>query len=227
MTIASIGMRRMKPRPGASGWRPRALRIRPTGCGPTTATRAQSIAAQFYSWRACRRHGSLSTGHKDANVFRLRGTDFVVQDGRIDVSESALLTGPEGVLRVFALVAAHGYRLDTKCRRPPGPMLCRCSMCTSPRDRSYGTVYARSCSDLTLRTRCAPCMPSASWNCLSPSSTALTRWSFATPIIATPSTSIPFLVIDNVHALRQPQLAWNGALRPCSGDRSLDLFFSR
>ena len=41
----------------------------------------------------------------------IAGTDFVVQDGRIDVTESSLLTGPEGILRVFALVAAHGYRL--------------------------------------------------------------------------------------------------------------------
>src|SRR5271170_4073036 len=39
------------------------------------------------------------------------GTDFVVQDGRIDVSEAAQFTGPEGILRVFALIAAHGYRL--------------------------------------------------------------------------------------------------------------------
>src|ERR1700685_2884978 len=42
---------------------------------------------------------------------QLAGTDFMIQDGRIDVSESSLLTGPEGILRVFALVAAHGYRL--------------------------------------------------------------------------------------------------------------------
>ena len=144
----------------------------------------------------------------------IAGTDFVVQDGRVDVSESALLTGPEGILRVFALVAAHGYRLTQNAEErladalpvldvhiPEGPFLWN-----GLREILLGAARPRM--------RCAPCMRSASWSCSSPSSTGSTHWSFATPIIATLSTSIPSWSSTMFMPCASRTWPGNGALPP-------------
>ena len=93
------------------------------------------------------------------------GTDFVVQDGRIDVSDAELLTGPEGILRVFAMVAGAWLPADPKRRRPGGGRAACPWTFTSLRGRSCGMAYARSCSGPTPLTLCARCMPWASWSC--------------------------------------------------------------
>ena len=79
----------------------------------------------------------------------IAGTDFFLEHGRIDLDESAVvLNDADSILRIFALIAAHGYSLTQHAedriaeslpvlavQMPEGPFL-------------WQAACARSCSDL-------------------------------------------------------------------------------
>jgi [protein-PII] uridylyltransferase len=134
------------------------------------------------------------------------GTDFVVQDGRVDVSEAALLTGPEGILRVFALIAAHGYRLTQNAEErladalpvldvhiPEGPFLWN-----ALREILLGPHAAHA-----LRTMHALGI----LELLIPEFHGIDALVIRDSYHRYTVDEHTFLVIDNVHALRQPHLA--------------------
>jgi [protein-PII] uridylyltransferase len=138
----------------------------------------------------------------------IAGTDFVVQDGRIDVSEAALLTGrPEGILRVFALVAAHGYRLTQNAEDrladalpvldvhiPEGPFLwngLREILLGPHAAHALRTMHALGILELLI-----------------PEFHGIDALVIRDSYHRYTVDEHTFLVIDNVHALRQPHLAW-------------------
>jgi [protein-PII] uridylyltransferase len=155
----------------------------------------------------------------------IAGTDFVVQDGRVDVSESALLTGPEGILRVFALVAAHGYRLTQNAEDrlsdalpvldvhiPEGPFLwngLREILLGPHAAHALRTMHALGILELLI-----------------PEFHGIDALVIRDSYHRYTVDEHTFLVIDNVHTLRQPQLAWERrfATLLTEIDR-LDLFF--
>jgi [protein-PII] uridylyltransferase len=135
------------------------------------------------------------------------GTDFVVQDGRIDVSEAGLLTGPEGILRVFAMVAAHGYRLTQNAEDrladalpvldvhlPEGPFLwngLREILLGPHAAHALRTMHALGILELLI-----------------PEFHGIDALVIRDSYHRYTVDEHTFLVIDNVHALRQPHLAW-------------------
>src|SRR5580698_3505265 len=153
------------------------------------------------------------------------GTDFVVQDGRIDVSEAAVLTGPEGILRVFAMVAAHGYRLTQNAEDrladalpvldvhiPEGPFLwngLREILLGPHAAHALRTMHALGILELLI-----------------PEFHGIDALVIRDSYHRYTVDEHTFLVIDNVHALRQPHHDWEkrfATLLP-EIDR-LDLFF--
>ncbi|HTZ60691.1 MAG TPA: [protein-PII] uridylyltransferase [Acidobacteriaceae bacterium] len=153
------------------------------------------------------------------------GTDFVVQDGRVDVSEAALLTGPEGILRVFALIAAHGYRLTQNAEErladalpvldvhiPEGPFLWN-----ALREILLGPHAAHA-----LRTMHALGI----LELLIPEFHGIDALVIRDSYHRYTVDEHTFLVIDNVHALRQPHLAWERRFSTLLAEIDrLDLFF--
>ncbi len=155
----------------------------------------------------------------------IAGTDFVIQDGRIDVSESSLLTGPEGILRVFALVAAHGYRLTQNAEDrladalpvldvhiPEGPFLwngLREILLGPHAAHALRTMHALGILELLI-----------------PEFHGIDALVIRDAYHRYTVDEHTFLVIDNVHALRQPHLPWERryATLLTEIDR-LDLFF--
>jgi [protein-PII] uridylyltransferase len=155
----------------------------------------------------------------------IAGTDFVVQDGRVDVSDSALLTGPEGILRVFALVAAHGYRLTQNAEDrladalpvldvhiPEGPFLwngLREILLGPHAAHALRTMHALGILELLI-----------------PEFHGIDALVIRDSYHRYTVDEHTFLVIDNVHTLRQPHLAWERrfATLLTEIDR-LDLFF--
>jgi [protein-PII] uridylyltransferase len=137
----------------------------------------------------------------------IAGTDFVIQDGRIDVSEASLLTGPEGILRVFALVAAHGYRLTQNAEDrladalpvldvhiPEGPFLwngLREILLGPHAAHALRTMHALGILELLI-----------------PEFHGIDALVIRDSYHRYTVDEHTFLVIDNVHALRQPHLAW-------------------
>ncbi len=86
-----------------------------------TADPAYWMRTYYRHARTIYRRASLLMEHLPAPVsfykqFRKRrlpvaGTDFILDQGRIDISPTAQFNDTEGILRVFALVANHGYTL--------------------------------------------------------------------------------------------------------------------
>jgi [protein-PII] uridylyltransferase len=155
----------------------------------------------------------------------IAGTDFVVQDGRIDVSESSLLTGPEGILRVFALVAAHGYRLTQNAEDrladalpvldvhiPEGPFLwngLREILLGPHAAHALRTMHALGILELLI-----------------PEFHGIDALVIRDSYHRYTVDEHTFLVIDNVHALRQPHLAWERRFSTLLAEIDrLDLFF--
>jgi [protein-PII] uridylyltransferase len=155
----------------------------------------------------------------------IAGSDFVIQDGRIDVSESSLLTGPEGILRVFALVALHGHRLTQNAEDrladalpvldvhiPEGPFLwngLREILLGPHAAHALRTMHALGILELLI-----------------PEFHGIDALVIRDSYHRYTVDEHTFLVIDNVHALRQPHLAWERrfATLLIEIDR-LDLFF--
>jgi [protein-PII] uridylyltransferase len=155
----------------------------------------------------------------------IAGTDFVIQDGRVDVSESSLLTGPEGILRVFALIAAHGYRLTQNAEDrladalpvldvhiPEGPFLwngLREILLGPHAAHALRTMHALGILELLI-----------------PEFHGIDALVIRDSYHRYTVDEHTFLVIDNVHALRQPQLAWERRFATLLAEIDrLDLFF--
>src|SRR5580698_765579 len=153
------------------------------------------------------------------------GTDFVVQDGRIDVSEAAMLTGPEGILRVFALVAAHGYRLTQNAEDrladalpvldvhiPEGPFLwngLREILLGPHAAHALRTMHALGILELLI-----------------PEFHGIDALVIRDSYHRYTVDEHTFLVIDNVHALRQPHVSWEKRFSTLLAEIDrLDLFF--
>ena len=155
----------------------------------------------------------------------IAGTDFVVQDGRVDVSEASLLTGPEGILRVFAMVAAHGYRLTQNAEDrladalpvldvhiPEGPFLwngLREILLGPHAAHALRTMHALGILELLI-----------------PEFHGIDALVIRDSYHRYTVDEHTFLVIDNVHTLRQPQLAWERRFATLLAEIDrLDLFF--
>jgi [protein-PII] uridylyltransferase len=155
----------------------------------------------------------------------IAGTDFVIQEGRVDVSESSLLTGPEGILRVFAMVAAHGYRLTQNAEErladalpvldvhiPEGPFLwngLREILLGPHAAHALRTMHALGILELLI-----------------PEFHGIDALVIRDSYHRYTVDEHTFLVIDNVHALRQPHLAWEKRFTTLLAEIDrLDLFF--
>jgi [protein-PII] uridylyltransferase len=118
------------------------------------------------------------------------GTDFFLEQGRIDLDESASVNDADSILKVFAMIATHGYSLTQYAEDRVAESL-PVLQSTCPRALFSGTACARFCSGPTPPTPCAPCTRSASLNSSFLNSTASTPSSSATLTIAIPSTNTP------------------------------------
>ncbi len=135
------------------------------------------------------------------------GTDFMLEDGRIDISESALLIDSEGILRVFAVIAAHGYRLTQGAEErladalpvldvhmPEGPFLwngLREILLGPHAAHALRTMHALGILELLIPE-------------FHGIDSLVIRDSYHRYTVDEHT----FLVIDNVHSLRQPHLSW-------------------
>ena len=135
------------------------------------------------------------------------GTDFMLEEGRIDISDSTALIDPEGILRVFAVIAAHGYRLTQKAEErladalpvldlhlPEGPFLwngLREILLGPHAAHALRTMHALGILELLIPE-------------FHGIDSLVIRDSYHRYTVDEHT----FLVIDNVHALRLPHLPW-------------------
>ncbi|WP_158748457.1 ACT domain-containing protein [Acidobacterium sp. S8] len=135
------------------------------------------------------------------------GTDFFLEQGRLDLDESSTVSDADSVLRIFGMVAAHGYKLSQNAedriaealpvlavQMPEGPFLWNCL-----RDILIGPHAAHA-----LRTMHA----------LGVLELVIPEFHGIDALVIRDSyhrytvDEHTFLVIDNVHALRQPAQEW-------------------
>jgi [protein-PII] uridylyltransferase len=141
----------------------------------------------------------------------IAGTDFFLEQGRLDLDESATVSDADGVLRIFGLIAVHGYKLSQNAedriadalpvlavQMPEGPFLWNCL-----RDVLLGPHAAHA-----LRTMHA----------LGVLELVIPEFHGIDALVIRDSyhrytvDEHTFLVIDNVHALRQPSRDWEKRL---------------
>ena len=153
------------------------------------------------------------------------GTDFMLQDGRIDISDSAPLADSEDILRIFTLIAAHGYSLTQNAEErladalpvldlhmPEGPFLwnrLREILLGPHAAQALRTMHALGILELLIPE-------------FHGIDSLVIRDSYHRYTVDEHT----FLVIDSVHKLRQPHFPWErryGSLL-AEIDR-LDLFF--
>jgi [protein-PII] uridylyltransferase len=155
----------------------------------------------------------------------IAGTDFILEDGRIDISDSALLTDSEGILRVFTIIAAHGYRLTQNAEDrladalpvldvhlPEGPFLwnrLREILLGPHAAHALRTMHALGILELLIPE-------------FHGIDSLVIRDSYHRYTVDEHT----FLVIDNVHALRQPHAPWERRFATLLAEiERLDLFF--
>jgi [protein-PII] uridylyltransferase len=153
------------------------------------------------------------------------GTDFILEDGRIDISENALLTDSEGILRVFTIIAGHGYRLTQNAEDrladalpildvhlPEGPFLwnrLREILLGPHAAHALRTMHALGILELLIPE-------------FHGIDSLVIRDSYHRYTVDEHT----FLVIENVHALRQPQTSWERRFATLFSEIDrLDLFF--
>ena len=135
------------------------------------------------------------------------GTDFVLEEGRIDVSESAPIADPESILRIFALIATHGYRLTRNAEDriadalpvldvhlPEGPFLwngLREVLLGPHAAQALRTMHALGILELLI-----------------PEFHGIDALVIRDSYHRYTVDEHTFLVIDSVHQLRQPHFAW-------------------
>ncbi len=153
------------------------------------------------------------------------GTDFFLQDGRLDLAENASVNDADTILQVFGLMAKHGYRLSFAAedriadalpvlavQMPEGPFLWNCL-----RDVLLGPWAAHA-----LRTMHALGI----LELLIPEFHGIESLVIRDTWHRYTVDEHTFHVIDNVHHLRQPQHDWERRLASLIPEIDrLDLFF--
>jgi [protein-PII] uridylyltransferase len=153
------------------------------------------------------------------------GTDFFLEDGRLDLSEGATINDADSVLQIFGLMAKHGYRLSYAAedrisdalpilavQMPEGPFLWNClrEVLLGPwAAHALRTMHALGILELII----------PEFHGIE-SLVIRDTWHRYTVDEHT------FHVIDNVHRLRQPQHEWEKRLAGLLPEIDrLDLFF--
>lgn len=155
----------------------------------------------------------------------IAGTDFFLEQGRIDLDETAMVNDADGILRVFGLIAMHGYRLSQiaedriadalpvlAIHMPEGPFLWNCL-----REILLGPYAAHA-----LRTMHALGI----LELLIPEFHGIDSLVIRDSYHRYTVDEHTFLVIDNVHTLRQPRFDWEQRFAGLLPEiERLDLFF--
>jgi len=153
------------------------------------------------------------------------GTDFFLQDGRIDLAEGVTVNDADSILQIFGLIAKHGYRLSyvaedriadalpvLAVQMPEGPFLWNClrEILLGPwAAHALRTMHALGILELLI----------PEFHGIE-SLVIRDTWHRYTVDEHT------FHVIDNVHHLRQPQHDWEKRLATLLPELDrLDLFF--
>jgi [protein-PII] uridylyltransferase len=153
------------------------------------------------------------------------GTDFFLEDGRLDLAEGATINDADSVLQIFGLMAKHGYRLSYAAedrisdalpilavQMPEGPFLWNClrEVLLGPwAAHALRTMHALGILELII----------PEFHGIE-SLVIRDTWHRYTVDEHT------FHVIDNVHRLRQPQHEWEKRLAGLLPEIDrLDLFF--
>ncbi len=139
------------------------------------------------------------------------GTDFFLEQGRLDLDESASVTDADSVLRIFGLIAAHGYKLSQSAedhiaealpvlavQMPEGPFLWNClrEILIGPHAaHALRTMHALGVLELVI-----------------PEFHGIDALVIRDSYHRYTVDEHTFLVIDNVHALRQPSHDWEKRL---------------
>ena len=153
------------------------------------------------------------------------GTDFFLEQGRLDLDESATVSDADSVLRIFGLIAVHGYKLSQNAedriadalpvlavQMPEGPFLWNClrEILLGPHAaHALRTMHALGVLELVI-----------------PEFHGIDALVIRDSYHRYTVDEHTFLVIDNVHSLRQPAHEWEKrfATLLTEIDR-LDLFF--
>ncbi|MBW4043785.1 MAG: [protein-PII] uridylyltransferase [Acidobacteria bacterium] len=135
------------------------------------------------------------------------GTDFFLENGRLSLDESSEVNDPDAILRIFVLIAAHGYKLSQNAEdrisdalpvlaihMPEGPFLWNCL-----RDILLGPYAAQA-----LRMMHALGI----LELLIPEFHGIDSLVIRDAYHRYTVDEHTFLVIDNIHALRQPHHEW-------------------
>src|SRR5580700_1030805 len=155
----------------------------------------------------------------------IAGTDFLLDQGRIDIQQGAQFKDTAAILRIFTLMATHGYTLSQAAEDritdalpvlaisiPEGPY-----MWNALREVLLGPHAARA-----LRTMHALGVLEMFIPEFHGIDALVIRDSYHRYTVDEHT----FLVIDNVHALRQPHLAWEKRFSTLLAEIDrLDLFF--
>ena len=202
----------------------KAPRTLPTGCGPTTGMRGRSIGAQSCDGSSPTGtaiflpSATAQTGSHPRHLFRDPGRTHRCFGSRA-------VHGSGGILRVFALVAAHGYRLTQNAEDrladalpvldvhiPEGPFLwngLREILLGPHAAHALRTMHALGILELLI-----------------PEFHGIDALVIRDSYHRYTVDEHTFLVIDNVHALRQPHLAWERRFSTLLSEIDrLDLFF--
>jgi [protein-PII] uridylyltransferase len=139
-----------------------------------TADPAYWMRTYYRHARIIYRRAALLMEHLPAPVsfyrqFRRRrtpiaGTDFLLDQGRIDILPGAQFNDTAAILRIFSLMATHGYTLSQAAEDRITDALPALAI-HIPEGPYLWNACAKSCSAPTPRTRCAPCTRSACWKC--------------------------------------------------------------
>ena len=153
------------------------------------------------------------------------GTDFFLEQGRLDLDDTATVTDADSVLRIFGLIAVHGYKLSQNAedriaealpvlavQMPEGPFLWNClrEILLGPHAaQALRTMHALGVLELVI-----------------PEFHGIDALVIRDSYHRYTVDEHTFLVIDNVHTLRQPAHDWEKrfATLLTEIDR-LDLFF--
>ncbi len=135
------------------------------------------------------------------------GTDFFLEQGRLDLDPAATVSDADGVLRIFGLVAVHGYRLSQNAedriaealpvlavQMPEGPFLWNClrEILLGPHAaHALRTMHALGVLELII-----------------PEFHGIDALVIRDSYHRYTVDEHTFLVIDNVHGLRQPAHDW-------------------
>ncbi len=94
----------------------------------------------------------------------IAGTEFLLDQGRIDIQPGAQFNDTAAILRIFSLMATHGYTLSQAAEDRITDALPVLAI-QFPKGRTFGMRCARFCSDRTPLMRCGRCMRWACWRC--------------------------------------------------------------